>query len=335
MIIKMCAFQFMKLEAKNYWTNFAVFGALSSFTVNMFDSYSEIPFKLDTSKVYQVGMDQSSTNCGIFIKDYENTEAYMIEISRSKGEDADTAIFNIEMFLHSFCAGCTVSHLIYEKTIEVDSFRSSQVLFQLEGAIRQLVRRYDEFKTARLDSVANASWRSVVILEEFKHLENRKQGTELSIQKIFDWTNCYGFSLGTDKDIYEAMGVLFGWFITSFDALGRPYVKGESYPGNIGGFILPEIGAEELSSEFKKAGLDSSWAVQNPRKSIFENLAAAVEKYKVVCLELTEPYAMLALTVECNIKWLAPEKMTVVLVAANHADARLFTITGNEYHFTL
>lgn len=334
MSVKMCSYTFNKVEADNHWVNFATFGAMTKFDVQWYDGYRDVPVRLNSDKVYQVGMDQSTTNCGIFIKDYDNTEAYMMEISREKGMDADEAIFAIEMLLHQVCAGCQISHLIYEKPIDNESFRSAQVLFQLEGAIRALIRRYDEFKTARLDSIVNSSWRRVVILDEYKHMDDRKLATEKSIQQIFDWSNCYGFSLGSDHDIYEAMGVIFGWFVNAFDALGRPYVRGERYNGAIGGFVLPTASAEEVCNQFKAAGLDATWAVQNPRQSIFENLAVAVEKYKIVCVELTQPYAMLAMSVECNIKWMNPDRMTVVLTAANFVDARLFQITGNEYHFT-
>ena len=319
---------------ENHWVGFANFGALSKFEVQWYEDYRDIPFKLSEYKVYQVGLDQSTSNCGVFIKDYENTEAYMMEISRDKDMDVDDAIFTIEMVLHQVCENGNISHLIYEHPIENENFRSSQVLFQLEGMIRALSKRYKEFKPARLDCIVNSSWRRVVIMDEFKKLENRKLATEQSIQQIFDWSACYGPSLGKDRDIYEAMGVLFGWFFNSYDALGRPYVRGENYSGTIGGFVLPGVGAEVVCEQFKAAGIDAAWYVQNPRKTIFENLASAVEKYKVVCVELTQSYAMLAMSVECNIKWVSPNCMTVVLLAANFANTKVFEITGKDYHFT-
>lgn len=333
MSIKACTFNFEELDVKNHWVAFAQFGALKNFDLQWYDDFRSVPLKLKSDKVYQIGLDQSTSNCGVFIKDYNNTEAYMMEISRDKGMSADDAIFAIESLLHSVCSGCSISHLIYEKPIDNKSYQSSRVLFQLEGTIRQMAKRYDEFKAARLDNIVNSSWRRVVILEQYKELDNRKKASELSIQQIFDWSNCYGFSLGSDYDVYEAMGILFGWFINAFDALGRPYVRGDRYSGAIGGFILPDVEAKQVCEQFQSMGLSATWAVQNPRKSIFENLASAVENYKIVCLELNQPYAMLALSIECNLKWMEPEKMTVVLVAANHVDARLFQITGPDYHF--
>lgn len=334
-MIKVGYFEFSEVESKNHWVDFAKFGDLVKFDVQWFEDSRQVPFKLDPEKTYQVALDQSTSCAGVFIKDYTNTEVYMIECSRAKGQDADDFIYNFELFLHGLCEECHVSHLIYERPITTESFRSSQVLFQLEGMIRGLTKRYDEFKTARLEAIENSAWRRVVILPEYKNSPDRKSATQESVQRIFDWTNSYGFSLGKDKDVYEAIGVMFGWFMNSFDTLGRPYVRGDKYYGAIGGFILPFMSAEEVCSKLKEAGIDTTWAMQNPRKSTFENLASAVEKYKVVCVELTDAYSMLALTVECNIKWMDPDKMTVVLVAANFVDSRLFNITGKEYHFVV
>lgn len=334
-MIKLCSFQFEELPSKNHWVDFAKFGSLLKFDLKWYDSYRDVDQSLSQESSWQIGMDQSTSCCGIVLKNYENTMLYMVEVSRSKGQDANDAIFDLEMFLHQFCKDATITHLIYERPIKAESFRSSQILFQLEGMIRALAKRYDEFKPARLDFIENSSWRSVVILEKYKDGTERKLASRLSIQEIFDWTTIYDESLGRDEDIYEAMGVLFGWFINSFDTLGRPYVRGDRYNGVIGGFILPFMSAEKVASQFKEAGIESVWAVQNPRKSIYENLVCYIEKYKVACVELTEAYAMLALSVECNMKWMNPDKMTVILVAPNYVDSRLYAITGKDFHFIL
>lgn len=334
-MIKVGQFTFSEIESKNHWVDFARFGAAGEFSVNVYDSIDEVPQLLDPKKAYQLSLDQSTKNTGIFIKDYKNTEAYMIEFSKQKGDSPDDYIFNLELFIHRLCAGCIFTHLIYERPIKSKNFRSSSVLFQLEGMIRALHKRYDEFKTAKLEYIENSSWFSVVIVDEYKKLANRKEASELSVKAIFDWTSLYGWSIGEDRDIFDAIGVMFGWFINSYDALGRPYVRGDRFNGNIGGFILPAVSAEEVAQEFKNNGIESIWCIENPRKPIYENIACAIEKYKVVCVELTDPYAMLAMSVECNLEWTNPDKMTLVVVAANYVDSKLFDITGKEYHFVL
>lgn len=333
-MIKVVSFTFAKQGEMHSWANFAKFGPLVSYDTNIYRSVDEVPLVLNASDNFQVSCDQSTTNTGIFIKNYDNTVAYMIEFARNRDANADDFIFDLEQLMHRICGDTTVSHLIYERPINNDKFRSSQVLFQLEGMIRALPKRYREFKSATLDYIENSSWRRVVILPQFKN-DEKKLASENSVKEIFEWTRLYGNSLGKDRDIFEAIGVLFGWFLNAFDALGRPYVRDDRYYGNIGCFLLPGFEAREVCEQLKASGLDTTWYMQNPRKSIYENLSCAVKKYQVVCVELTSPQTMLALTIEANLKWTEPDKMTAVLVAANFVDRRLFDITGDTYHFTI
>lgn len=334
MTVKVAKYTFEKLDVKDYWVNFCGFGNCTSSEVLTYNDIMSVPMLFEKEVPYQLGFDQSTSNTGLFVKDYENNVAFMLEFHRKAKEDPTTYAFQLEIFLHRQFEGCTLTHMIYEKPIDSGSYRSSQVLFQLEGMMLMLSKRYPEFQNARIDSIVNASWRRVIINPEYEHY-GRKQASRYSIVECFPWTGEYGNSLGTDQDVFEAIGVMFGWFLNSFDELGRPYVRGDKFTGTIGGFVLPGIGAEEVARQFTQAGLDSYYRVENPRKSIYENLASATAKYKIVCVELRSKSAMLALSIECGLKWLDPDVMTVVLVAANHVDRRLFQITGEEYHFVV
>lgn len=342
-MIKICKFKFQELNFENHWVMFTQFGDVLSWDLQYYTTYREVPNNLlEEGEYYQIGVDQSSSNTGLFIKNYKNTLAYMIEIKRDSKQESTDYIYDFEMFLHKIGEGKYFTHLIYERPIIVNkgsrvSYRSAQVLFQLEGTIRTLVKRYPEFKTAQLDYIENSSWRSAVILEELDdektRTEMRKQASAISIETIFPWTRYYNGSIGKDYDIYEAMGILFGWFMKRHDKFGRPYVRGDDYTGNIGGFVLPNVRSKEVSDMLKQSGLDSAWFVENPGKSIYGNLAAGLSEYKIKCVELSDPIAMLALCIECNIKWEDYDFLTVVLVTSNFVDDRLFDITGRRYHF--
>lgn len=335
-MIKVTRFTFEKLDTVNQWAAFAQFGACTAYDSQVYNEPREVDIRLKDGECYQLGMDQSTTNTGIFIKNYNNTVAYMMEYHRNKGDDAAGYIVSLETMLHHIFEGAELSHMIYERPIMSDSYRSSRVLFQLEGMLQGLQYRYPEFKAARLDNIENSSWRRVVIRDRYKGTGiDKKLASCYSIQEIFPWSSIYGVSLGDDQDIFEAMGVLFGWFCNSYDHLGRPYVRGDRFNGPVGGFVLPNVSAKEVAEQFEAAGIKATWAMANPRKSIYENLVCGIERYKVVCVELTDLPSMLALSVECNLKWTEPKNMVVVLVAANYTDRALFEITGKEYHFVV
>ena len=90
-----------------------------------------------------------------------------------------------------------------------------------------------------------------------------------------------------------------------------------------------------MSKEFSKLGLDTDWYVYNGKASLWSNIASAVEKQKVTCLEIGASYQMLLMCVESNMVWTNPEKITLVLVASNFVDRNLFKVTGDKYHFVL
>lgn len=334
-MIKHHQFKFQKLDVADHWVNFASFGELLDDKQEYFDDYRESTIRLSPEAVYQIAFDQSSSNTGIFIKNMDNTEAHMIEVSRKRGQEASDFIWDLEMFLHDIGEGCTFSHLIYERPINTDAFRSAQVLFQLEGVIRSLGRRYKEYRSAKLDCVENSSWRSVVCNKELEHVYDRKTLSKVSVNQIWPWTSKYGPSIYKDNDIFEAIGVMMGWFFVSFDPFGRPYVRGDRTTRTIGGYCLPGLKGEEVKKMLEEQGIESDFYVENPSYAIYQNLAAMVRPHQTVCVEFSTKYTMLCMCIECNIKWMDPEVMTVILVDAATVDTRLNDITQGYFHFVL
>jgi len=333
-MIKYAKFTFPQLELAEYWTNFPVFSAVLTSKVDYTDDYRSVDITLDKDKIYQISFDQSTTNTGIFIKDLLNTEAYMIEVQGKKGQDPTVYIFELEQFLHSLGEGRVFSHVLYEKPIKGQSFQSSRVLFQLEGMIKALCLRYSEFGSACLDCIENSSWRSVVVTDsEYERVHGRKEASRHAVNELFSWTQIYGLSLYKDNDIFEAIGVMMGWFYNSFDPFGRPYVRGDKASRPVGGFIFPDVPAKEIRQMLKEQGIESDFFVENPKYSIWQNLTAGIRPHTIHCVELTTPYTMLCLCVECNIKWNNPELMTVIVCDAATIDPKLKQMSGGTFQF--
>lgn len=334
-MIKHCRFEFEEFKSDNHWVDFAAFGAVRQFEEKYYDDYHEFVGSMNPEKVYQIGLDQSTSNTGLFVKDYNNTEVHMIEVMRARGQDASDYIYDLEMFLHQLFEGCVVSHIIYERPIKTESYRSSQVLFQLEGTVNALSKRYTEFRNAKIDNIENASWRSVVIDKELENVYSRKELSRISINHIFPWTAQYGMSLYKDNDIFEAIGVIMGWFILSFDPMGRPYCRGDRTTRTVGGYLMPGLPGERVIGLLKDQGIEADLKIENPRYSIYENIAAAPKPFKTVCVELHTKYSMLCMCVECNVKWMDPDVCTLILVDAATVDAKLNDIAGGTFHFVL
>lgn len=333
-MIKIVRILFKKLEDFKPIIDFERFGEPIGYQEGFFKDYRECGVVLDTNTIYDLSMDQSSSNTGIFIKSEDNTEVYMIEVLRNKSQDAHDYIFDLEMFISKLVGETHIAHTIYEKPIKSESYRSSQVLFALEGNIKALCKRYEAFKCSRLENIENPAWRAQMIQDEFASL-SRKESSLMSVRALFPWTAVYGNSLYKDNDIYESIGIMFGWFKSAFDHLGRPYVRGDQFFGSIGVFLLPEIDAEELAKGFEEQGLKSNWAVYNPSFSTFKNIVKQATAYEVSCVQVEDPYVMLMLCVEANMVYTKYSKMTMVLVTPNYIDRRIYDITGKEFSFVL
>lgn len=338
-MIKYASFKFEELQVKDHWVTFSVFGPCIGVEVRYEQDYHNVDIHLSPEEYYQISLDQSTSNTGLFIKNYKNTEAYMVEISRAgqaKGsQNAGDYIFDLEMFLHRLFENVKITHMIYEKPISTKNYESNRVLFQLEGMLLNLARRYPEFGTAKIDCIENASWRSVVIDKQLSSTYSRKELSRISVQNTWTWTRHYDMSLKSDEDIYEAIGVMMGWFYKSFDSLGRPYVRGDTHRSRVGVYVLPGYHGEEIKKLLEEQGIKCKFAVENPNYTIYNNLSSMIEDKTVLCVEFTSQYAMLCLCIESNIKWDNYEYMTVLLSDAANVDSKLKEVAGGDFHFTL
>lgn len=334
-MVKHWVFNFEKLPVENHWITFASFGKMITVDGEFFESAASSSIKVDNESVWQIGIDQSTSNTGIFMKNYDNTEAHMIEVSREDGQDAGQFIFELELFLHNLLKDTTISHMIYETPILTKVYRSSRTAFQLEGMLCAMPKRYAEYKTTTLDDIENQAWRSAVVDKELDRVYERKVASKMAVERIYPWCSHYGFSLGKDNDVFEALGILMGWFLKSFDQFGRPYVRGAVSTREVGGFIFPDMPVSEMSKALEEAGVEHKVLIENPSYSIYKNIAASVKPYEVKCLEMTNPYAMLCLCLECNVKWEDPECMSVVITDAATCHPVLREFSGGSFHFVL
>lgn len=336
MHIKCLSLSFELLPVFKEIIDFYKFGSCTNYQVQEVTDITDVHIKLDKSKIYDLSFDQSSTCTGIFIKDTKNTEAFIIEVKRTANMSADDYIFELEMFVNKITQGCTILHLIYERPIKTETFRSSQVAFQLEGIIRQWIRRYDQFKTAFLDNIEPTSWKaSIVDKERFSSNYTSKEASKESIIELFPWTGFYGYSLNKDNDGYESIGIMFGWYLCSFDAFGRPYVRGEEFKGNIGCVVLPEVDVIELSKMMTDNNIENKWFVYNPKFSVFQNILKSADKYQVSLIQIEDLYTALCVCIEANIKYPSSGKVVLAVITPEHQSAASKRILGDTFHFYL
>lgn len=222
------------------------FGVLSKKHSKMFDDISECDVHLD-KKPYIMALDQSSGCCGVVFKSLDNTHVLLIEIKKKSKHKAIDAISLIEDVLHHIASSGVVPYIVYERPIKSKHFVSTRVLFQLEGMIKLLPKRYKEFELADPISVPLNTWRSSVLFGEYRDYSDKKFATHESICDAFPWVAEYGQTLGSDYDLYEAFGILVGWLLNYNDYLGRPMYT-EDAPKLHKYIVIDSESAEEIQS---------------------------------------------------------------------------------------
>lgn len=327
---------FEKLPDFRPYVDFYRFGNIIDFHLTEGMDLKQLNILLSDNVIYDISFDQSTSNTGIFIKAHDNSEAYMIEVCKKSNTTPESYMYELETIIHGICKGHHFLNLIYEKPIKTNNFRSSQVLFQLEGMLRMLPLRYEEFKSTHYDNISKTSWASCVFdTERYGSNYSDKEAAKQSVIMHFPWTQWFGFSLGKDNDGYEAVGVMMGWFCTAFDPLGRPYVRGDSFNGNVGCTILPGFSYSMLYEELKKENVNAKWFVYDPKSSIFKNIVKAAEKDCVVLVHVDDPYIKLALSVESNLKLFDYEFFTLAIATPNFMTAAAKRVLGTQFHFYL
>lgn len=336
MHIKCLDVRFDMLPEHNNFTDFYKFGQVISYNIHEGTDLNDLGLDIDTSIIYDISFDQSSTCTGIFLRDLNNTAAYIIEVRRTKDMDADDYIFELEMFVNELTKNLTILHLIYEKPIKTEMFRSSQVAFQLEGSIRQWNRRYSQFKNCLLDNIEAVSWKSSIVNKEvWGSNYTSKEASKSSIIELFPWAGFYGSSLYKDNDGYEAVGIMFGWYFCSFDPLGRPYVRGDEYSGNVGCIVIADIDAEVLAESLNQSDVNAKWFVFNPKLSTFKNIMKGAEKYQISVIQIEDAYTVLCVCIEANVILPKSGKISLVVATPENMSASAKRIIGTDFHFYL
>ncbi len=324
---KSVLFEFDQITPLPKYAKFILFGNLS------YTSSSSQPIIPDSSIPYDLSLDQSSTNTGITLKAVDNSRLYIYEFFR-KSCNADRYMHLLKEFIVTLTKDLTVVHMLYEKPIDSTSFRSKQVLFQVEGIIRGLHESESNLQKARLESIASSSWNAAVFDSEIKkQYSNKKDIAKHSLIKQYPWLAHFGDSLKADNDGYESFGLMLGWFLQNHDKLDRPYVRGDDFYGGIAGILLFNLTAKDLCQQFKEQGFSAEWSMFNPKLSTYSNISKAAYKYGVHLVQIEDYHVALMLAIEANMK--LPEDfkcITLALITPNYIDRALKDVLGSNYH---
>lgn len=167
-------------------------------------------FNLPKDGTYDIGIDQSHTCTGIAIKDLDNGILIMIEVVNF-GMSKEHYRNNLKAIIKAMCEDRNIRYMIMEEPLGYVTGRRNRCLTQLKHSLKELPNESESIARSTFSSIAVSSWRSKFIPKDSKFDRRSKTATVQRVLELFPETDKFKSVSATDKDSFEAVGILLGY----------------------------------------------------------------------------------------------------------------------------
>lgn len=184
---------------------------------------TEFHLKLNRNFVYDIGIDQSSTCTGIFIKSVDDTVRIIIDVRRDTG-DAYTFYRELKYFIKSLVKDQKIRNVVCEDPPPVEGRRyTTKFLNELLGRVSEWMDDIDEFHDAEFSKILPQSWKSLVMdKSKGKNRSKSKECISEDICDIYPEFRAYrDYHFSKDYDGFDACGILTGFLRYSYTDNGK------------------------------------------------------------------------------------------------------------------
>lgn len=119
--------------------------------------------KLASNKIYDIGLDQSSSCTGIAISSTDDDLNILVDV-RNDSFDKNTFYRELKGVLYRLIANQKIRNIVCEDPPPVKNKKyTSTVLLELRGRLEAWVEEIDELRAGKFDSVYPQTWKSLVV----------------------------------------------------------------------------------------------------------------------------------------------------------------------------
>lgn len=179
---------------------------------------SEFQLSLNSKLTYDIGLDQSSSCTGIFIKSVDSRIRIIIDVKRDTG-DPYTFYRELKGFLKKLVKGQKIRHVICEDPPPVQNQRyTTKFLNELLGRVSEWMEDIPEFQNAEFNKILPQSWKALVMdKSKGKNRSKNKECIAEDICDIYPEFNSYrDYHFSKDYDGFDACGILTGFLRYSY-----------------------------------------------------------------------------------------------------------------------
>lgn len=171
----------------------------------------EIPFP--TNKVYEIGIDQSTTCTGIAFKSTDNEIVLQMEFYSKYLGSEDIYLSHLRELLRALCKGRRIDLVVLEKPVIGGWASARSKLLPFARKVKDIVGEIPEYRGKKVEWIQKNVWTSMIRNKsKGKGRANNKREIAIDTYEMFPYSETM-FKWSRDKDYgaMEALGILEGF----------------------------------------------------------------------------------------------------------------------------
>lgn len=190
-------------------------------------SLNKMSIKLDHKRVWDIGIDQSTSCTGICVQSTDNRFQLLFDVYRDKAmlkKDFYKDLFNL---LRRLVMEQTIRLVVMERPAPKAMY-ASRVLEELKGHVEEWISQIPELEAAKSDSLFPQTWKSYIVdKSKGKNRFKDKRAISADLCDRFPLLNDYRLRYPyTDYDSFDACGILNGYLAYAYTQSGEEKIHG-------------------------------------------------------------------------------------------------------------
>ena len=191
---------------------------------------SNFSLKLAKNLHYMVGIDQSTSCTGFYVRECSGRIETLFDVRRG-ADDTEEFFKNLKFILKSVFEDTIVDLVVHEEPVpNLKQAYSGRILSELKGRLQEWIKEIPAFQNATIKRLYPQSWKKFIMDAKAakaagttvaKRMKSKAAISE-DVCKILPYFKAYrDLHYSVDYDAFDACGILVGYLAAAFDSDGN------------------------------------------------------------------------------------------------------------------
>lgn len=229
--------------------------------------------RLDESKQWYLGIDQSSSCTGICLLSSDASYVILLDVKRDKNLPKEVFYSELHQLLRRISHNVKIRIIANEKPVPSKYRTGGQVLVELKGKLDAWIYSTPSLHEAEHVSLFPQTWKSLIVDKgKGKGRTKDKAAIASDITDLFPvlktYYNMYPYS---DYDSFDAAGIIYGYLQYAFDENGNRLICGERERTHISFVCYQWVPVGDISAKFIKESFGNFYALFKPKYLVYNS----------------------------------------------------------------